>query len=127
MEKKLEDLSKLTTVILRVHGSEHKELYKVHKLFHIIKINLEQQAILEKVEINPKVRMYERKPSKELKNEIARAKDELKPIKDENIKLFEELREVTDGYSAPEDGCTTYDTTYDLLEDLENDILKKAN
>lgn len=123
MEMELAELSKLTTTILRVHGSDHKELYKVHKLFHIIQINLIQQIIKEKVHINPKVRIYNRRPSEKLLEEISEAKNELTLMKEDTFELFKELREVTNGYTAPDDGCPTYDTTYIKLKDLETKIL----
>lgn len=123
MEKELSDLSKLTTTILRVHGSEHKELYRVHKLFHAIKVNLIQQTIKEKVDVNPKVRIYNRKPSEKLLEKISEGRKELALIREENIELLKELREVTNGYSAPDDGCPTYDTTYEKLKELESKIL----
>ncbi len=124
LEKEMSDLSKLTTTILRVHGSDHKELYRVHKLFHIVQINQVQQMIKEKISILPSIKMYNRRPSKELLEEIFEALDELAPIKKETLEILKELREVTNGYTAPEDGCATYDTTYDKLSEFELNILE---
>ncbi len=124
IEKEMSDLSKLTTTILRVHGSEHNELYRVHKLFHIVQINLVQQSIREKMDIVPTVKMYNRKPSKEFLDKILEASNELAPMKKETVELLNELRKVTNGYVAPEDGCATYDTTYEKLSDFESTILE---
>ncbi|MFZ5969632.1 MAG: DUF542 domain-containing protein, partial [Bacillota bacterium] len=43
----LPELSELTTKILRVHGPNHSDLFKVHKLFHNLKTELEQHLIKE--------------------------------------------------------------------------------
>jgi len=45
--KELPLLSEFVTKILRVHGLEHPELAELHKLFHQMKMELEQHLIAE--------------------------------------------------------------------------------
>ncbi|NMB27394.1 MAG: hypothetical protein GX987_05025 [Tissierellia bacterium] len=41
--------------------------------------------------------------------------------------MLKKLRRVTDEYSAPENGCVTYDKTYEMLKELESNILCHFN
>ncbi len=125
LEKEISELSRLTTIILKVHGSEHKELSKVHRIYHIIQINLVQHILKEQTGIFPLVKMYDRKPSKELLDEMFESINELTPFINETKELLDELRNVTDNYTAPEDGCVTYDNTYEKLAKFESKILEK--
>ncbi|NLW23057.1 MAG: hypothetical protein GXY88_07380 [Tissierellia bacterium] len=70
LKKEMPLLSKLTTTILKVHGSDHRELSQVHRLFHIIKINFDQHNIIQEKNILPLIKIYERRPSKETLIEI---------------------------------------------------------
>ncbi|NLW23058.1 MAG: hypothetical protein GXY88_07385 [Tissierellia bacterium] len=36
--------------------------------------------------------------------------------------LLKELRKVTNEYTAPEDGCATYDRTFESLRELDSNI-----
>lgn len=70
LQEEMPEISKLTTTILRVHDLKHKEFFKIHRLFHIIKINLEQYIIKKEVNIFPLIKIYHRRPPKELLEEI---------------------------------------------------------
>lgn len=122
-KKEMTQLSMLTTTILKVHGQDHKELLKVHRIFHIIQINLVQHMIKQETNIFPVIKYYDRRPSKELLDEIFYSIDELEAIEEETKSMLKELREITNGYKAPEDGCPTYDKAYKKLKDLEANIL----
>ena len=127
LQTEMPEISRLTTTILRVHGLEHKELSKVHRLFHIIKIDLDQHIIKKEVNIFPLIKIYDRRPSKELLEEIIEEINELESGRNDTLNLLKELRKVTGGYSAPEDGCITYDKTYAMLKELESNILDHFN
>ena len=38
--------------------------------------------------------------------------------------ILKELRAITDEYSVPEDGCETYDLTFELIQRLESDLFE---
>jgi len=59
LRKTLPRLSELTTKILRVHGSNHESLFRVHKLFHSLKAELEQHLIKEEEILFPVIREYD--------------------------------------------------------------------
>ncbi|NMB08232.1 MAG: hypothetical protein GX981_07610 [Tissierellia bacterium] len=123
-QREMPEISKLTSTILRVHGREHRELRIVHRLFNNTKTILEEILIIKEVDIFPYIKMYDRKPSKELLNKILYNINELEKEYREIENKLKELRQVTNNYTAPEDGCNTYDKTFEKLEEFENNIME---
>jgi len=120
----LPELSELTATILRVHGPNHSELFKVHKLFHNLKTELEQHLIKEEEILFPMIKEYENSQSYEL---LKRIDDDLKETEDEHEtagNVIKELRKVTNDYSIPEDACSTYRRTFDKLKEVEADLFQ---
>ncbi|SHD75938.1 hemerythrin domain-containing protein [Schnuerera ultunensis] len=123
-QKEMKSISTLTTTILRVHGKDHRELSKVHRIYHIIQINLVQRMVKEGVNILPLIKIFERKARKEFLEEIFQEKDLLESEEDNIQNLFKDLNKITNGYSAPEDGCATYERTYETLKEFESKVLE---
>ncbi len=120
----LPELSELTTTILRVHGANHSELARVHRLFHNLKMELEQHLITEETVMFPLVKEY---ASSHDKSALARAVKVLDQLEGEHEgagDILKELRHITNGYELPEDGCGTYAGTYQLLQELEADLFE---
>lgn len=117
-------LSKATTTILRVHGQSHNELAKVHRIFHMIQINMVQHIIRQEVNIFPLIKTYSRKPSEKLLKDILEKIDSFNEVDDDTIDLLVKLREATDNYTTPRDGCATYERTYEMLKELDDNIIE---
>lgn len=118
----LPKISKLTTTILRVHGPSHPELSKVFRLFHTLKMEIDLHLIKEETILYPAIEDYLESKSEE---DLARAKkliDELKSDHENILDLLKELKEITNDYTIPDDGCPTYETTYNKLYDLDGDL-----
>ncbi|GFN36255.1 hemerythrin domain-containing protein [Tepidimicrobium xylanilyticum] len=120
----MKELTTLTTTILRVHGRTHRELSKVHRFFSIIQINLIQRMIKEKGNIFPLIKIYDKRPRQDLLEEILKEKELLESEEDNIKELFNKLSKVTNGYCPPEDGCATYNRTYENLKELESKVLE---
>lgn len=124
LRKALPEISELAAMILRAHGSRHDELFKVHKLFHHLKTELEQHMIKEEEVLFPMMKQYGDNPSdvnlKRIRDIMGEAGDEHEGAGD----LLKELRTVTHHFEAPQDGCTTYNTTYEKLRELEGDLFQ---
>ena len=120
----LPEISDLTATILRVHGANHNILFKVHKLFHSLKTELEQHLIKEEVVLFPLMKEYYAKPSEELYNQIISVMKETEDEHDGAGDILKELREITEDYKVPEDGCGTYHRTFDKLQELEADLFQ---
>ncbi|WP_029423078.1 iron-sulfur cluster repair di-iron protein [Alicyclobacillus macrosporangiidus] len=121
-------MSELVTKILRVHGTHHPELAKVHRLFHELKAEFEQHLIEEETNLFPRVIAWSRAVEGETSDEAAERVDldalvrdleALEADHDRTGTLLKELREVTDGYSVPADGCGTYHYVFQKLEEIE--------
>lgn len=124
LNETLPRLSELTTKILRVHGANHSELAKVHKLLHSLKMELEQHLIKEEEIVFPPVVEYENTGNKEtLKNAVEKI-IELEEEHEGAGSILKELREITGNYAVPEDACNSYRMTYKLLEDVEDDTFR---
>ncbi|MDW7658627.1 MAG: DUF542 domain-containing protein, partial [Bacillota bacterium] len=98
--------------ILTVHGTNHPELFTVHRLFSQLKAELEQHLVKEEVRLFP---------------DPANQADLIEELKAEHEKagsLLHEIRHVTRDFSVPADGCQTYELTYAALADLESDLFQ---
>ncbi|GAE86743.1 iron-sulfur cluster repair di-iron protein [Acetivibrio straminisolvens] len=120
----LPELSELTTKILRVHGSNHPNLFRVHKLFHSLKTELEQHLIKEEEILFPVIKEFDSKPSNELLNRISAVMKETEDEHDAAGDILKELRKTTNDYSVPNDGCNTYCRAFDKLQELEADLFQ---
>lgn len=118
------EIARLSSTILRVHGREHRELRDVHRLFNNTKTVLEQDLIMKEVDIFPYIKMYERKPDDKLLEEIKFNLEELEKDYNEIENNLKELREITNDYTAPDDGCQTYEKTFEKLEEFEGIVLE---
>ncbi|WP_238901071.1 iron-sulfur cluster repair di-iron protein [Clostridium sp. YIM B02500] len=120
----LPKISELTTKILRVHGGNHSELSKVHKLFHTVKMELEAHLIEEETIQYPAIKEYLRS---NIEVDLDKAINIINQLQDEHTgagDILKELRKVTNDYKAPSDGCNTYKLTYAKLEEMESDIFQ---
>lgn len=123
----LSKISKLTTTILRVHGQSHPELNKVFKFFHIIKMESELHLIREETILYPAVEEYLESESRE---DLYKAIDLIGDLESEHssiLDLLEKLKDLTNNYTIPDDGCPTYETTYNKLYDLDADLRQHIN
>jgi regulator of cell morphogenesis and NO signaling len=122
--EELPRISNLTTKILRVHGEHHPELSHVHKLFHSLKMELDQHLIKEETIQYPAIKEYEKSKSEASLNKAVSVNKELENEHTGAGDILKELRRVTNDFTAPEDGCNTYKLTYAKLEELENDTFQ---
>lgn len=123
-KKVLPELVELTTKILRVHGMNHEELFKVHKLFSLLKADLEQHLLKEEEILFPLIKEYEKAPSEKLLEKISETIKETENEHDAAGDILKELRKITHDFKVPKDGCNTYLLAYKLLEELEGDLFQ---
>jgi regulator of cell morphogenesis and NO signaling len=120
----LPELSEFTTKIVRVHGPNHSELFRIHKLFHSLKTELDQHLIKEEEILFPMIKEYDLQPSKELLERIGTAMKETEDEHETAGGVVKELGKATEEYKVPEDGCSTYRMTYEKLQSLEADLFQ---
>jgi len=120
----LPKISELTTTILRVHGENHVELAQVHKLFHMLKMELDAHLIKEETIQYPAIKEYEMSKSETSLDKAIQVSNELE---DEHVgagNVLKELRKITNDYTVPNDGCNTYIAAYAKLQELESDVFQ---
>ncbi|MEG6616813.1 iron-sulfur cluster repair di-iron protein [Peptococcaceae bacterium 1198_IL3148] len=124
LHNNLPALSALTTTVLRAHGTNHKELARVHKLFNLLKLDLEQHLIKEEQEVFPKIQEYEKDGN--IKN-LQAAVDSIEELENEHEgagDILKELRSITNNFQLPQDACGTYERTYKIMQELESDLFE---
>lgn len=125
--RELPQLSTYVTKVYRVHGANHPELAEVHKLFHELKLELEQHNIKEEEQIFPLIKAYEKEPDCVSLSRVSDMIEELEQDHDEVGRLLKELRKVTDGYTLPVGACNTYTLVYQKLEGLEKETFRHVH
>ncbi|MBF7096177.1 iron-sulfur cluster repair di-iron protein [Alkalibacter mobilis] len=114
----LPEISRLASAVLRAHGDVHPELFEIYKDFHALKADLEQHLIKEEVTLFPG---------------ILNSRDEgkvLEEIEDEHEgagEILRNLRDLSQDYTVPADGCPSYEKLYHKLEELEGDIFQHVH
>lgn len=128
LKKELPVISEYIAKILRVHGIHHGEsLFRLHTLFHTLKTELEQHLIKEEELLFPLIQEYEKHPSKEIYDKLTKVMAETEGEHDGAGDLLKQMRAITDQYTMPADGCTTYALTYQKLEALESDMFQHVH
>lgn len=120
----LPKIGELTTVILRVHGAHHPEITKVHKLFNMLRMELESHLTKEETVQYPAIKEFLKSNSH---YDLDMALNVIKDLEDEHTgagDILKELRIVTDDYKIPEDTCETFELTYKKLQEMESDIFQ---
>lgn len=124
LQQELPVLGEFVTKIMRVHGAEHNELAKLHKLYHQLKMELEQHLIAEEEAVFPLIKELENNPSAALAEKTANAITELEADHSGVGDLLREMRSVTNDYDLPASACRTYTLAFQKLQDLESDLFQ---
>lgn len=124
LREELPRISEYAFKILKVHGKSHKELFKVHKLFNNLRIELEEHLVKEEEFIFPQIRQHEREGNADDKNRLLNLINELEQEHTGAGDIIMELREVTDHYSVPKDACGSFKITYEKLKEVELELFQ---
>ena len=120
-------IARYLTTLEEVHGSRHPELARVAAYFDQVRGDLEQHMLKEEQVLFPYVRELAgrsdscgRTPSPfgTVENPIRMMEREHREAAD----ALRIIRELTRGYTAPEDGCTTYAICMAELQRFERDL-----
>ena len=123
MKVELPRVTKLSYTIRRVHGNTHPELHEVEKTFkdlvELIGVYIEK----EENRIFPNIKQYKKL---NIEGSLEVMGVEANDLKNQQITIneaFIKLRSQTNNNVAPEDGCQTFDLTYELYSEIE-EVLK---
>ena len=121
--RELPRLSALIDKVTSVHGSRHPELNDVARCFDSLRADLEPHLVKEERVLFPMIRELVSARVRptfhcgSLRNPISMMERE----HDAAGALLTRLRELTDGYTPPADGCRSYEILYRGLGELEAD------
>jgi regulator of cell morphogenesis and NO signaling len=118
LDEELHSLSPYVTKVSRVHGERHPELLEVFVLFSELKKELLEHTAKEEATSFPLLLTLD-DPRTENKEEIIETIRELEKEHDHAGDILKKLREITDDFTPPADGCGTYRLVYKRLELLE--------
>ena len=126
--EELDRLDPLLAKVCSVHGQRHPELLRIQQLFgglsqeltmHMMKeeqvlfpyVRRMEEAVLERRTIIPAMFGTVRNPVQMMIHEH-----------DSAGQALHEMREVSAGYTAPKDGCVSFQTLYRALDEFERDL-----
>jgi regulator of cell morphogenesis and NO signaling len=126
--EELDRLEPLLAKVCSVHGQRHPELLKIRQLFgglsqeltmHMMKeeqvlfpyINRMEEAVLERRPIMPSMFGTVQNPVQMMIQEH-----------DDAGQALHEMRELSTGYTPPQDACVSFQTLYRALDELEHDL-----
>jgi len=118
----LPQLTTYTQKIADVHGAHHPELIEIAKLFSLVNTELLQHLNKEEDVLFPAIKEVLKTKSSKSKeiviSEIARMKVEHEFAGG----TIDKINVLSSNYMVPPDGCNTYQVTYKLLEQFEDDL-----
>lgn len=108
--------------IVQVHGALHPELKEIADLFSLINIELPIHQRQEESVFFPAIKDVLITNSSHSKV-IINSQNSLMMDEHELIgETMDKIKVLSNNYSVPADGCNTYQVTYKLLEEFENDL-----
>jgi regulator of cell morphogenesis and NO signaling len=122
VQKTLPELVFYTEKIASVHGERHPELLEVTSLFAEINRELLQHLKNEEEVFFPSIKQVINTGSAEAKKI---AKSEIVRLSGEHEfagGAMDKINVITSGYRVPVDGCNTYQVTFKLLSEFEDDL-----
>ncbi|WP_332631949.1 iron-sulfur cluster repair di-iron protein [Halalkalibacter flavus] len=124
VNEEFSQLSPYVTKVLRVHGAGQPHLAQIHRLFHELRVELEQHLLKEETEDFPLILEVEQNRTKENVEKLQKVVEELENEHSHAGNILKELREVTNDFTPPEGACGTYRLVYQRLEDIEADMFQ---
>jgi regulator of cell morphogenesis and NO signaling len=126
--KELTRLEALINKVCSVHGQNHPELLKLRRLFKTIHEDLLPHMLKEEEVLFPYIEQLEKAILSSQSVERPFFGTVQNPVRmmmfehDTVGEILGEMRKVTNNYTAPPEGCISYKTLYQALEDLEYDL-----
>lgn len=112
--------------LVSVHGERHPELARVAATFNELRHELQQHLMKEEHVLFPYIReLARRTDGRPFASPFGTVENPIRMMEREHRDAGDELRvirELTNGYVAPADGCTTYRVAMAELEQFERDL-----
>lgn len=123
LREEMPRLELLLQKVLRAHGERHPELTRVAELYRAMVADLTPHLMKEEQILFPYIRQMEQGASGSSCFGSVQSPIRVMEMEHEAVgALLAELRELTDSYTVPADGCNTFRALYDGLETMERDL-----
>lgn len=116
----LPELSHYLFKLIEVHGQNHPELFEVHHLVGVLRLDLEAHLVKEEKQLFPAIIRNDRKA-------VAQLIDMLEKEHEVAGDVLKQLTVVTNHFDLPQDACKTYQVTYKLLQQLQVDMYEHVH
>lgn len=119
------ELPRLETLLIRVteaHGAEVPWLDPVLEIFQTLKSDLETHMISEEERVFPSIRALENDGDSKESSLDRRGIEKMIDEHDDTGTALDRLRELTNGFTPPEDACPKFQAAMDGLRELETDL-----
>lgn len=123
VRKTLPDITATAQKVMEVHSKQHPELIEINQIVKEVNMELSAHLIEEEKILFPYIKeLVQNKkviqsPEK-LKNLIKNTENEHEQIG----KNLDNIRQLTENYTLPEDSCASYALLYKMLDEFEDDI-----
>lgn len=130
VDEKTPILLQFLNKLCHVHGGRHPELFEINELFMQSAEDLGAHLRKEEQILFPFIRKMVDAKLKGIALENPHFGTVENPVNmmmhEHSIEgdRFARISEITNGYTPPEDACSTYRVTFQMLEDFENDLHK---
>lgn len=127
-ESKITEIKPYIEKINNVHGGHHPELAEVQELFGKTAGEMSMHMKREELTLFPYIKKMVNAKNKGEKPEAPRFGSVESPIAkmmddhDQEGERFRRIKELTNDYTVPEDGCNTYRVTLAMLKEFEEDL-----
>ena len=122
VEKNLPELVFYTNKIASVHGDHHPELIEVARLFNDINDELIPHMKNEEEILFPAIKEVVLTNSSEAKKAVVTEITRMLGEHDAAGKAMDKINQITKSYLVPEDGCATYQVSFKMLQQFEDDL-----
>jgi regulator of cell morphogenesis and NO signaling len=125
---KTPELINFLNKLCSVHGNNHPELFQVREMFSASAGELAKHMKKEELILFPYVRqmvLSQQKNEKLKTPHFGTVTNPIQMMMTEHTTegdRFRMMEEITNNYTVPSDGCTTYKVTYSMLKEFQDDL-----
>lgn len=116
--------------LCKVHGEKHPELFEIHSLFKMSAGDLAQHLKKEELILFPYIQRMvkaQKENQKLAMPQFGTVENPIETMREEHTvegERFARIATLSDGFTPPEDACSTFKVTYQMLKEFEQDLHK---
>lgn len=121
VKKTMPDLVQYAAKVARVHGDRHPELHEINSLVQETMKEMAEHTIEEETVLFPYIKRLARKENSnpgDLEDQIKLRVDEHELVGNN----MDKIRELSQNYTLPADGCASYSYLFKTLDEFEEDL-----